>query len=66
MNLPPIALHASTQNDNRTPEKVQFMEATGFEQVVLARELSLEEIKKIHAVSDVSLEVFVHGALCEL
>jgi len=64
MNLPPIALHASTQNDNRTPEKVQFMDAAGFEQVVLPRELSLEEIKKIHEASDVSLEVFVHGALC--
>ena len=64
MNLPPIALHASTQNDNRTPEKVQFMEATGFEQVVLPRELSLAEIKKIHEATDVALEVFVHGALC--
>lgn len=64
MNLPPIALHASTQNDNRTPEKVQFMEATGFEQVVLPRELSLEEIKKIHEATEVALEVFVHGALC--
>ncbi len=64
MNLPPIALHASTQNDNRSPEKVQFMEATGFEQVVLPRELSLAEIKKIHEATDVALEVFVHGALC--
>ena len=64
MNLPPIALHASTQNDNRSPEKVQFMEATGFEQVVLPRELSLEEIKKIHEATEVALEVFVHGALC--
>jgi putative protease len=64
MNLPPIALHASTQNDNRSPEKVQFMEATGFEQVVLPRELSLAEIKKIHEATGVALEVFVHGALC--
>lgn len=64
MNLPPIALHASTQTDNRTPEKVKFMAEAGFEQVVLARELSLDEIKKIHSVSDVALEVFVHGALC--
>nr|WP_321373525.1 U32 family peptidase [uncultured Bacteroides sp.] len=64
MNLPPIALHASTQNDNRTPEKVQFMEAAGFEQVVLPRELSLAEIKKMHEATDVALEVFVHGALC--
>ncbi len=64
MNLPPIALHASTQCDNRTPEKVQFMEAAGFEQVVLPRELSLVEIKKIHQTTDVPLEAFVHGALC--
>ena len=64
MNLPPIALHASTQCDNRTPEKVKFMADAGFEQVVLPRELSLEEIKKIHQTTDVPLEAFVHGALC--
>lgn len=64
MNLPPIALHASTQVDNRTSEKVKFMAEAGFEQVVLARELSLSEIKKIHDACEVSLEVFVHGALC--
>lgn len=64
MNLPPIALHASTQVDNRTSEKVKFMAEAGFEQVVLARELSLNEIKKIHDACEVSLEVFVHGALC--
>lgn len=44
LNLPPIPLHASTQTDNRTPEKVRFLEAAGFTQVVLARELSLNEI----------------------
>lgn len=64
MNLPPIALHASTQCDNRTPEKVKFMADAGFEQVVLPRELSLDEIKKIHQTTDVPLEAFVHGALC--
>jgi len=64
MNLPPIALHASTQCDNRTPEKVKFMADAGFEQVVLPRELSLVEIKKIHQTTDVPLEAFVHGALC--
>jgi putative protease len=64
MNLPPIALHASTQNDNRTPEKVKFMADAGFEQVVLPRELSLVEIRKIHQTTDVPLEAFVHGALC--
>ncbi|MBQ4524893.1 MAG: U32 family peptidase [Bacteroidaceae bacterium] len=65
MNLPPIALHASTQMDNRTEEKVKFLADVGFTQVVLARELSLDEIAKIHhAVPNTPLEVFVHGALC--
>ena len=65
LNLPPIPLHASTQMDNRTSEKVQALMQYGFRQVVLARELSLSEIRHIHEVCpDVSLEVFVHGALC--
>ncbi len=65
LNLPPIPLHASTQMDNRTPEKVRFLAQAGFRQVVLARELTLDEIKKIHeACPDTPLEVFVHGALC--
>lgn len=64
LDLPPIPLHASTQTDNRTIEKVKFLEESGFTQVVLARELSLEEIKKIKSSTNVSLEVFIHGALC--
>ena len=65
LSLPPIPLHASTQMDNRTPEKVRFLAEAGFRQVVLARELSLEEIRHIHeACPETSLEVFVHGALC--
>ena len=64
MNLPPIALHASTQMDNRTPEKVSFLEKTGFTQVVLARELSLDQIARISKSTSVSLEAFVHGSLC--
>ena len=65
MNLPPIALHASTQTDNRTAEKVRFLQDVGFERVVLARELSVDEIADIHRqVPDMPLEVFVHGALC--
>ena len=65
LNLPPIPLHASTQMDNRTPEKVRFLWEAGFRQVVLARELSLREIKNIHtACPETPLEVFVHGALC--
>lgn len=62
--LPPIALHASTQADNRTAEKVRFLEQAGFSRVVLARELSLEQIRDIAARTQVELEVFVHGALC--
>ncbi len=64
MKLPPIELHASTQTDNRTPEKVQFLHSVGFSQVVLARELSLDDIAKIHSACPVPLEAFVHGALC--
>ena len=59
------ALHASTQTDNRTAEKVAWLHGLGFERIVLARELSLAEIKTIHqTVPDVQLEGFVHGALC--
>ena len=65
LELPPIPLHASTQMDNRTVDKVKFLRDAGFRQVVLARELSLREIGKIHeACPDTPLEVFVHGALC--
>ena len=65
LDLPPIPLHASTQMDNRTPEKVKFLWKAGFRQVVLARELSIREIKKIHETCpEVPLEIFVHGALC--
>lgn len=64
LNLPPIALHASTQMDNRTVTKVQFLHDSGFSQVVLARELSLDEIGDISKNTSVPLEVFVHGALC--
>ena len=60
-----LSLHASTQTDNRTPEKVRWLASLGFKRVVLARELSVDEIAEIHAqVPDVELEVFVHGALC--
>ena len=58
-------MHASTQTDNRTPEKVRWLRDMGFSRVVLARELSVQEISEIHReVPDVELEVFVHGALC--
>lgn len=65
MNIPPIPLHASTQMDNRTPEKVKFLADVGFPRAVLARELTLEQINEIHAANpETELEVFVHGALC--
>lgn len=60
-----IPLHASTQTDNRTVEKVKWLSSLGLKRVVLARELSIKEIENIHRqVPDVELEVFVHGALC--
>lgn len=62
---PSLPLHASTQMDNRTPEKVEWLGRLGFRQVVLARELTLEEIRDIHQrVPDVRLEAFIHGAVC--
>ena len=65
LNLPPIELHASTQTDNRTVEKVRLMSQMGMTRVVVARELTVEQIRAIHeAVPDVELECFVHGALC--
>lgn len=61
----PMSAHASTQTDNRSVEKVKWLRNVGFSRVVLARELSLDEMKVIHSqVPDVELEVFVHGALC--
>lgn len=64
LSLPPMALHASTQMDNRTIEKVQFLESAGFSQIVLARELSLEQIRSIASQTSAKIESFVHGALC--
>jgi 23S rRNA 5-hydroxycytidine C2501 synthase len=67
IDLPPIQLHASTQTDIRSPEKARFLQDTGFSQIVLARELTLEQIRAIHQVLDAErckLEFFVHGALC--
>lgn len=63
-DLPPIALHASTQTNNATPERVRFLEKAGFQRVILARELSLEQIAEIRRQTSVELECFVQGALC--
>ncbi len=64
MDLPPVALHASTQCDTRTSARARFLQDAGFSQIVLPREMSLEEIAQVREVTDVPLEVFVHGALC--
>ena len=64
LNLPPIALHASTQMDNRGADKVKFLEKAGFQQIVLPRELTIDEIHDIAVQVNTPLEVFVHGALC--
>ncbi len=64
MDLPPIALHASTQANNFTVGKLKFLEAVGFERAVLARELSLDQIKEIREETSIELEAFVHGSLC--
>ena len=64
LDLPSVELHASTQTHNYDPEKIKFLENVGFSRVVLARELTLEQIRNIRAVTSVELETFVHGALC--
>lgn len=64
LDIPPIALHASTQMDNRSPEKVAFLEQVGFSQVVLARELGLSQIRDVAANTNMQIEFFIHGALC--
>lgn len=67
IDLPPIQLHASTQTDIRTPEKARFLQDVGLSQIVLARELTLEQIAAIRAATDLTkstIEFFVHGALC--
>ncbi len=64
LDLPPIALHSSTQCDLRSPDKARFLQNLGFSQLVLARELSLNEIQDIHDAVSMPLEAFVHGALC--
>lgn len=64
MDLPPIPLFASTQTNNYTADKVKFLEGVGIQRVILARELSLKQIKEIKSQTNINLEFFVHGALC--
>ena len=64
LDIPPIELHASTQCDIRSPQKARWLESLGFSQIVLARELTSEEIGEICSAVSVAVECFVHGALC--
>ena len=64
MNLPPIALHASTQCNNDSLEKIRFSKSLNIQRVVLPREFSLPEIKEVIKLVDIETEVFIHGALC--
>ncbi|MCR4857601.1 MAG: U32 family peptidase [Bacteroidales bacterium] len=64
LDLPPIALHASTQCHNNTLERILFLEKSGMKRAILARELDTEAIRQIRAHSSIELETFVHGALC--
>lgn len=64
LDIPPIALHASTQCDIRTPATARFLQDLGFSQLVLPRELSADEIRAMRQAVTVPLEAFIHGALC--
>ena len=64
LDLPPVPLIASTQMHNATAEKVRFLEAVGFSRVILARELTLGQIREIRRQTTIKLECFIHGALC--
>ena len=64
LDLPPIQLHASTQTDIRTVEKAKFLQDSGFSQIVLARELTLKQIRDIAVNTHCAIEFFIHGALC--
>ncbi|MGL5682342.1 MAG: peptidase U32 family protein [Marinifilaceae bacterium] len=64
MKLPPIALHASTQMHNYDIERIKFLDQLGFTRIVLARELTMAQIREIRAAVKAELEVFIHGALC--
>jgi len=67
LDLPPIQLHASTQTDIRTPEKARFLQDAGLSQIVLARELTVQQIAAVRAATNPSccaIEFFIHGALC--
>ncbi|MCM1348472.1 MAG: U32 family peptidase [Firmicutes bacterium] len=65
MDIPPIDLHASTQCDIRTPARARFLWECGFSQLVLPREMTIDEMAEVNReVPQAPLEAFVHGALC--
>ena len=64
LDLPPLPLIASTQMHNATAERVKFCEDAGFSRVILARELTLDQIRQIRSQTHIELECFIHGALC--
>lgn len=64
LELPPIALHASTQMHNIDPQRIKFLQDVGFQRVILARETSIDQMKAIRQATNVELESFVQGALC--
>jgi len=64
LDLPPLPIIASTQMNNDSPEKVRFLQDVGFSRVILARELTLEQIRQIREATTIELECFIHGALC--
>ncbi|MEW5845743.1 MAG: U32 family peptidase [Bacteroidota bacterium] len=64
MNIPPIAIHASTQMHNIDPNHINFLEDIGVSRIVLPRELTLDEIANFRRKTKAELEFFIHGALC--
>lgn len=64
LGLPPIPLFASTQTHNHSLDRIQFLERVGIQRVILARELSLKQVREIRKATTLDLEFFVHGALC--
>lgn len=64
MDIPPIPIFASTQTNIRTVEQAKFLESLGFSRLILARELSTQQIEAIKKETNTDLESFIHGALC--
>ena len=61
---PNLAVHGSTQMTLTEPLGIEFVRKIGVQRVILARELSVQDVQKIHDATDMPIEVFVHGALC--